>query len=72
MSDGRTGLLIIRAWVEAGSAEPLRAHLRLSTDVTLGIERTMTLSRPDAVGAMVQEWLAGILAAEQAPPGPVR
>jgi len=56
----RTGLLIIRAWTEQGSSQPLRAQIRLSSDVSAGIERTLTLARADAVCAMVQEWLADI------------
>ncbi|HEX8770495.1 MAG TPA: hypothetical protein VF711_06990, partial [Acidimicrobiales bacterium] len=42
-----TGLLVIRAWVERGSSEPLRAQIRLSTDVSAGFERTLTVARAD-------------------------
>ncbi len=53
----QTGLLIIRAWIEPGSSEPLRAHIRVSTDVSAGIERTVTLTRSADVCALVQVWL---------------
>ncbi len=43
VANERSGLLIIRAWIEPGSSEPLRAHIRLSTDGSAGIERTLTL-----------------------------
>ena len=56
-----TGLLIIRAWIEAGSSKSLRAHVRLTSDVSAGIERTLTLTQPDDVGTTVQEWLAGFI-----------
>jgi len=56
-----TGLLIIRAWTEPGSSAPLRAEVRLSTDISTGIERTVTLTRAEAVCATVQEWLADFL-----------
>ena len=56
-----TGLLIIRAWIEPGSPEPLRAHIRVSADVSAGIERTVTLARPADVCALVQEWLDEIV-----------
>ena len=56
-----TGLLIIRAWVEPGSSEPLRAHIRVSTDVSAGIERTVTLARPADVCDLVQQWLNDIV-----------
>jgi len=61
-----TGLLIIRAWIEKGSSEPLRAEVRMSTDVSAGFEHSFTLLRPEAVCATVQEWLADVLGA--APP----
>jgi hypothetical protein len=56
----RTGLLIIRAWTEPGSSEPLRVQVRLSTDVSAGFARTLTLAGAEAVCATVQEWLADI------------
>lgn len=56
-----TGLMIIRAWVEKGSTEPLRAHVRLSTDVSVGYERTLTLSRADDVCATVRDWLVDFM-----------
>lgn len=52
------GLLIIRAWIERGSPEPLRAHIRLTTDVSAGFERSLTLTRAEDVCATVAEWLA--------------
>lgn len=61
MSSDRTGLMIIRAWVEEGSSEPLRAQIRLTTDVTTGVQRTLTVAREDEVCAMVRQWLADVL-----------
>ena len=58
----RTGLLIIRAWVEDGSSEPLRAEVRATTDVSAGFDRAVTLARPEDVGATVQTWLVEVLA----------
>ncbi|MDQ1391103.1 MAG: hypothetical protein QOF30_80 [Acidimicrobiaceae bacterium] len=58
--DDHNALLIVRAWVEPGSSEPLRAHVRLTTDVAAGIERTVTLCRPDDVCALVRDWLAEV------------
>jgi len=59
--DCATGLLIIRAWIEQGSSEPLRAQVRLSTDISAGFERDVTLVRVEAVAAIVEEWLAELL-----------
>jgi len=63
MPNHRTGLLIIRAWVEEGSAEPLRAHVRLTGDISTGIERTVTLAHLDEVHNAVDTWIRDILAA---------
>lgn len=61
MASDRSGLLIIRAWLEPESSEPLRAEVRLSTDVSAGFDRTVTLAQPEAVCATVQEWLDDLL-----------
>jgi hypothetical protein len=56
------GLFIIRAWAEPGSSSPLRAEIRLTTDVSLGFERSLTVAQEDAVVEAVQAWLAEMLA----------
>jgi len=53
----RTGLLIIRAWAEPGSSSSLRVQIRLTTDVSLGVERSETLTEADAAIEIVQIWL---------------
>ena len=60
-----TGLLIIRAWVEEGSAKPLRAHLRLTTDIADGFSRELTLADVADVSTAVETWLQDVLAAPQ-------
>jgi hypothetical protein len=57
-----TGVLIIRAWIEQGSEQPLRAHIRYTTDISSGAERSMTLTRVDAVCRAIQDWLEEMLA----------
>jgi hypothetical protein len=61
----RTGLLIIRAWVEPGSSSPLRAQIRLTTDVSRGLERSLTVAQEEAVVEAVQAWLSEMLAGTQ-------
>ena len=61
----RTGLLIIRAWTEQTSTSPLRARIRLTTDIAAGFERDMTLAEVDGVCMAVEAWLRDLLAAEQ-------
>ena len=58
MQTDRTGVIIIRAWVEEGSSEPVRAHISMTNDVSSGDQREMTLSRIEAVTAQVEEWLS--------------
>ena len=56
MPASRTGILVIRAWIEEGSSEPLRAHIRLITDVSSGFVQTMTLSQVSEVCEAVETW----------------
>jgi hypothetical protein len=53
----RTGLLIIRAWAEPGSSSPLRIQIRLSTDVSQGVEHSETITEADAAIEIVHDWL---------------
>jgi hypothetical protein len=53
----RTGLLIIRAWAEPGSSTPLRVQIRLTTDVSQGVERSETIAEADAAIEIVHDWL---------------
>lgn len=61
MATDRTGLMIIRAWVEKGSSKPLRAQIRLTTNVGDGFERDLTLAEVADVSALVETWLQEVL-----------
>jgi hypothetical protein len=61
MRQDHTGLLIIRAWVEEGSSKPLRAQIRLTTDVGVGFASEMTLADVNAVSTAVEAWLQDVL-----------
>jgi hypothetical protein len=61
MTRSPTGLLIIRAWVETGSSKPLRAQLRLTTDISAGITSEMTFTEISTISAEVQAWLHDVL-----------
>ena len=61
MTRSPTGLLIIRAWVETGSSKPLRAQLRLTTDISAGMTSEMTLTEINTISAEVQTWLHDFL-----------
>jgi hypothetical protein len=58
-----TGVLIVRVWIEQGSSQPLRAHIRCTTDISSGDERSMILTQVDAVCQAVRDWLEEMLAA---------
>jgi hypothetical protein len=57
----RTGVLITRPWLEEGSAAPLRAHIRLTTDMCSGFDRSITLTSAHAVFRTVEIWLRDML-----------
>jgi hypothetical protein len=58
----RTGLFIIRAWLEPGSSSALRVHIRSTADVSQGFEHTLTVAQEEATLAAVQAWLSDMLA----------
>jgi hypothetical protein len=62
VTTSRTGLFIIRAWVEPGSSSPLRAQIRRTTDVSQGFEQGLTVAEKEAVVEAVQAWLSELLA----------
>jgi len=41
---------------------PLRAQIRLTTDVAQGLERSLTVAQEEAVVEAVQAWLSAMLA----------
>ena len=55
-------LLIIRAWMQEGSARPLRVEARLTGDVGHGFEREMAFSESEPVETLVAAWLAEVQA----------
>ena len=61
MPHDRTGLLIIRVWVEDGSEAPLRASVRHTRDVAEGFQYATTLTDPDATAQVVRLWLRDVL-----------
>ena len=67
MASDQTGVLIIRAWVEPGSSQPLRAQVRITNDVSSSVERSLTLSETEAVCAAVRQWLAEMLEGTRQP-----
>lgn len=62
MRSSRTGLLVIRVWLEERSQQPLRAQIRLTTEVSTGFEPAMTLTEVDAACQVVRDWLEQMLA----------
>jgi hypothetical protein len=58
----RIGLFLIRAWIEPGSSSPLRAEIRRTTDVSRGLEQSLTVAEKEAVVAAVQAWMLEMLA----------
>jgi hypothetical protein len=67
MPNNRTGLLIVRAWLEHGSSKPLRGHIRLTGDIVTGFEREVTLVEVAGICAEVETWLLEMLASDQEP-----
>lgn len=63
MSD-RTGLLVVRVWLEGGPSDGdgLRARIIQTLDVAAGAEIVTAAATTDQVCATVREWLEAYLA----------
>lgn len=68
----RTGLMIIRTWVEPGSSKPLRARIRLTRDIGASFENDITLTDIPAITAAVELWLEDFLIASGIPVKPIK
>lgn len=62
MEKRRTGLLVIRAWIEKGSTNPLRAEVSQTSDVSAGFTSKASLADVDRVLAEVKVFLNGLAA----------
>ena len=60
-----TGLLVIRAWREPGSAAPLRIEVRRSLDVNRGLNSAHRTTHPDEACTVVRHWLEAMLVPPQ-------
>jgi hypothetical protein len=59
----RTGVLVIRAWIESNGQDGLRARITWTLDVTEQGEVSTAASTPEAITEVVAEWLRAFLAA---------
>lgn len=49
--------MVLRVWIEDGSSEPLRVHVRQTDDLSRGSPRATTLTDVDEVVATVRRFL---------------
>jgi hypothetical protein len=52
--------MVIRAWVEEGSQQPLRVEVRRTADGGRGFEPELALSEPAGVEKPVRAWAADV------------
>jgi hypothetical protein len=64
-----TALLVLRVWMERGSALPLRAYIRQTANASLGFEVTSVETDVEAAVASVRTWLQGLVDIELAESG---
>jgi hypothetical protein len=53
----RTGVLVLRAWLERERVDGFRARITATLDLEAGRERVLTAATPDGVLAIVEAWL---------------
>ncbi len=61
MNPDQVGLLIVRVWVEPGSARPARLELRATTDPSAGITSTNTVTDVEQAITIIREFLQTVL-----------
>lgn len=54
--------MILRAWLEPNSAEPLRVQIRLTKDVNTSFTTEITLIDVASVSTAVEQWLTEVMA----------
>jgi hypothetical protein len=62
----RSGVLIVRAWVEGGSAPSLRARITQSHDLTTTEQIVTTTAEVEDVLSTVRDWLDALLSGQGA------
>jgi hypothetical protein len=60
----RTGVLVIRAWLENGEPAVLRARITWTLDVSRHETNAASAGRPDEIEDVVRSWLAAVLAGD--------
>lgn len=55
-------MLVVHAWLEQGSAKPLRATIRHTADASAGFTNRTTVTDVDAAVALVRRWLEEVVA----------
>jgi hypothetical protein len=63
MGNDSGGVLLIRAWIEQGSAEPLRARIQATIGLSQAPASSHALAGVDDVLEVVRAWLQQILPA---------
>jgi hypothetical protein len=59
----RTGLLVIRAWIEADGEPRLRARITHTVDIGRREEASTVAATPEEITRAVADWLDGFLRA---------
>ncbi len=58
----RTGLFIIRAWLDPDSSSPLRVQMTVKDDVNESTQSQTTITDATGVCQAVEKWLEDLLA----------
>jgi hypothetical protein len=61
-SADKTAVMVVRAWLEGGQTDQLRARITQSLDIAAPDEVVSTASTIDQVCTMVRSWLEAFIA----------
>ena len=67
----RTGVLVVRLWIESNGADGFRARITRTLDSAGHDQSTSTAATPHDVCAVVRTWVDAFVAANGTDPAPV-
>lgn len=70
-SSDRTGVLIVRLWIETNGTDGFRARITRTLDAAGTDQTTATAATPHDVCAVVRTWVDAFVAANGTDPAPV-
>jgi hypothetical protein len=67
----RTGILVVRVWIEADADDGFRARVTRTLDASVPEQSTVAAASPDETYAVVRSWVEAFVTSHRPAAGPV-